>query len=181
MKWKAGVDQAFEGVIHFQSYEEGPKIPGVRLVELTRHVALEGSFMEILRLDQGSVEGDVEGFEVAQLSITTATPGRINAFHVHPVEPQGEVWLVLTGTLKVVLVDLRFDGAEEPVLQELVLCAEQPRLLFIPPGVAHGYKAGPEGMSMMYAADRNFDASLPNEGRIPWDHFGAGIWQEDRG
>jgi dTDP-4-dehydrorhamnose 3,5-epimerase len=26
-----------------------------------------------------------------------------------------------------------------------------------------------------------FDPADPNEGRLPWDHFGAELWEPDRG
>ena len=54
-------------------------------------------------------------------------------------------------------------------------------MLHIPTGVAHGYKAGPDGALLAYAMNSQFNIDDPNEGRLPWDHFGAELWEEDRG
>ena len=62
-----------------------------------------------------------------------------------------------------------------------MLSGEQPALLHIPAGVAHGYRAGSDGALLAYALNRQFDADDPNEGRLPWDHFGRELWEDDRG
>jgi dTDP-4-dehydrorhamnose 3,5-epimerase len=33
----------------------------------------------------------------------------------------------------------------------------------------------------VYGMNQQFDQASPNEGRLPWDHFGAELWGEDRG
>jgi dTDP-4-dehydrorhamnose 3,5-epimerase len=166
----------------FQRYDTQPTIDGVSLLPLIRHRQLEGSFMELLRLGGGQAALPGGGvFDVRQISIATAEPGRINAFHVHPKRVQDELWHVSAGRLLVWLVDLRASGKTEGVQRSCLLDGEQPTLLHIPAGVAHGYKAGPAGATLIYAASDQFDAADPNEGRLPWDHFGAELWEADRG
>lgn len=165
----------------FQSYAPGPAIDGVQVVRLRKFRSLEGSFMEHLRLSDGRVEGLEPPFLVRQLSVSRAEPGRVNAFHLHPKRPQEELWCVLEGDLRVWLVDVR--GASPTVQQKmsLHLSGEEPVLLRIPAGVAHGYRAGGAGALLLYAASDAFDLADPNEGRLPWDFFGAGLWADDRG
>jgi len=165
----------------FQAYPHPPQIGGVQIVRLRKHRSLEGDFMEYLRLADGRLQGIEADFEVRQVSIARAVPGRVNAFHVHPKRLQDEWWTVVQGTLLVWLADVRQDSPTVGVLRPCVLSDEEPVMLHIPAGVAHGYKAGLEGAMLVYAANDTFDASDPNEGRLPWDCFGAELWEADRG
>jgi len=175
----------------FQSYGPQPAIDGVWLQPLKKHAALEGWFMELFRLG-GSAGGGPAGqggvitglpakFELRQISFSQAAPGRVNAFHIHPKEIQDELWCVVQGTMKVWLVDLRDGSPTKANRRCAVLTGEQPAVLHIPSGVAHGYKAGPAGALLVYAMNSQFNIDDPNEGRLPWDYFGPELWEEDRG
>jgi dTDP-4-dehydrorhamnose 3,5-epimerase len=165
----------------FQQYGPAAAIEGVFSTPLKKHRDLEGSFMEYVRLSEGAVEGLARPFVIHQISLSHAQPGRINAFHVHPKEVQDELWCVIAGSLLVWLVDVREQSATCGRRQWAVLSGESPVLLHIPAGVAHGFKAGSEGALLLYAASTQFNPSDPNEGRLPWDHFGAQLWEQDRG
>jgi len=165
----------------FQEYGPAPEVEGVFLHQLRKHRSLEGWFMEQFRLTGGKVQGLPIDFEVRQVSIAHAVPGRINAFHLHPRAVQDELWCVVRGSLLIWLVDVRAASPSKGAQRPIVLSAEQPALLHIPSGVAHGYRAGPEGALLVYAMNAQFDPDHPNEGRLPWDHFGAGLWESDRG
>jgi len=165
--------------LSFQSYDPAPSIDGVALTPLRRHDALQGSFMELARLDAGRVAG--ADFSARQISLATAAPGRINSFHLHPREEQNELWTVIAGSLRVWLVDVRVASPTANARREVLLTGRNPQRLFIPWGVAHGYQAGPEGATLLYMADAQFNAEAPNEGRLPWDAFGGDLWDEDRG
>jgi dTDP-4-dehydrorhamnose 3,5-epimerase len=136
--------------------------------------------MEHLRVTQGAVEG-LEAFLLRQVSVSEAAPGRINAFHIHPKEGQNELWCVVRGQLLVWLVDCRAGSPTEGVRRPLVLSGEEPALLHVPAGVAHGYKSGLEGAILLYVMDRQFNPQNPDEGRLPWNAFGTRLWEEDRG
>ena len=61
---------------------------------------------------------------------------------------------------------------------------ESAELVRIPPGVAHGCRnVGGREASMIYFTDLHFsaDAETTDEGRLPWDHFGAALWEGERG
>ena len=165
----------------FQQYGPQPVIDGVVYHPLKKHHALEGDFMEFLRLTGGLLEGLPFPFEVRQLSFSSAAPHRMNAFHVHPKVVQDELWCVVTGTLRVWLVDVRAGSPTAGVQRAYLLTGEQPALLHIPTGVAHGYQAGAEGALLVYAMNSQFNIQDPNEGRLPWDCFGAALWEVDRG
>lgn len=165
----------------FQRYDPQPEIAGVWMRGLRKHRALEGDFLEVLRCTGGVIEESPEAFEPRQVSCSWATPGRVNAFHLHPKVAQDEVWCVLSGVLLVWLVDVRADSPTRGNRRRVVLSAEEPALLHIPAGVAHGYRAGKAGALLLYAMNQQFDPADPNEGRLPWDYWGAGLWEDDRG
>lgn len=178
------LSESVERALSFQEYSPGPEIEGVRRIALRKHRSENGWFLELARLADGlwGTGGDAAaGFRLRQLSASYAQPGRINAFHIHPRAPQNEMWTVLQGLLLVWLVDCRAGSPTEGVRQRVVLSGEEPATLRIPAGVAHGYRAGAEGALLVYGMDQQFDAAHPNEGRLPWDHFGADLWAEDRG
>lgn len=169
------------GRVTYQSYASQTTIEGVFFRPMVKHRALEGWFMEYLRLGGGQIEGLPVPFEPLQVSISRAVPNRINAFHLHPKTVQDELWCVVDGTLLVWLVDCREGSSTSGVKQKCVLTGETPGLLYIPCGVAHGYKAGPDGALLVYAMNSQFNAHDPNEGRLAWDHFGLALWEDDHG
>jgi len=165
----------------FQSYGPEPGLEGVFFKPLPKHRALEGWFAECLRLTDGQVEDLPVSFAARQISLAAAVPGRINAFHIHPRAVQDELWCVVQGTLLVWLVDCRAGSPTLGRRSRHLLSAEAPGLLYVPSGVAHGYRAGPQGALLLYAANSQFDPETPNEGRLPWDYFGSELWGDDRG
>ena len=165
----------------FQTYEPHPEIEGVWVNKLVKRRSDNGFFMEYARLSDGNVEGLPHDFTARQISVSKAEPARINAFHIHPREPQNELWTVIQGQLKVWLADCRAGSPTEGNKRPFILNGEEPAQLYIPAGVAHGYQAGAEGATLLYAMDQQFNLDNPNEGRLPWDFFGADLWAEDRG
>ncbi|MDQ3457754.1 MAG: dTDP-4-dehydrorhamnose 3,5-epimerase family protein [Deinococcota bacterium] len=178
---KIKLSASAQEALSFQSYGAAPAIGGVLYKPLKKHRALGGWFMEGLRLSSGEVEGLGTPFALRQLSLSKAVPHRINAFHVHPKEIQDEIWVVVDGRLLVWLADLREGSASLGTRRAYLLDGEEPALLYIPAGVAHGYRAGAEGALLIYAMNAQFDPADPNEGRLPWDHFGAALWEDERG
>lgn len=175
------LDAHISATITTQSYNTQNLIEGVQYLPLKKHRSLEGSFMEHIRLTNGKISDFPVEFDVRQISVSQAEPLRINAFHIHHKDMQNELWCVLHGSLLVWLVDVRADSSTTNVKWKTLLTGEEPGLLYIPTGVAHGYKAGKEGATLLYAMSNQFNPSDPNEGRLPWDYFGQELWEEERG
>jgi dTDP-4-dehydrorhamnose 3,5-epimerase len=165
----------------FETYPAAPEIQGLWLHPLRKNRSDNGWFMEYARIENGQVQNTPAPLELRQISMSHAEAGRINAFHIHTKLPQNEIWTVIQGQLMIWLVDCRKDSSTSGAKRRVILSGEQPTQLFIPAGVAHGYKAASGGATLLYAMDQQFDLSDPNEGRLPWDHFGAELWAEDRG
>jgi len=165
-----------------QNYSARTPIEGVQIVDLRRFHDDGGSMTELGRLAGGALQG-LPGFEVRQVNYSEMEPGAIKAFHLHL--RQTDVWFVPPGSkMLVVLGDARAASPTRGAVQRLVLGDGTSRLLRIPPGVAHGVRnlAATRGQ-IIYFVDVNFDPHPDrcDEGRLPWDHFGAEVWEVVRG
>jgi dTDP-4-dehydrorhamnose 3,5-epimerase len=165
-----------------QDYSAQPPITGVELVDLKRFTDDGGSLTELGRLDNG-IHAAFPGFEVKQFNYSELEAGAIKAFHLH--REQTDVWFVPPGDkMLLVLLDVRAGSPTEKVARRLVLGDGASRLVRIPPGVAHGVRnlAATRGR-IIYFVDVQFQAAATesDEGRLPWDFAGAGIWDVVRG
>ena len=171
----------YASVLKFESYPTAPQIGGVWTHALKKNRSENGAFMEYLRLGDEGVQGLPGTLTPRQISVSWAAPGRINAFHIHVKQEQNEIWCVIGGQLMIWLVDCRAHSLTLGVKRKLVFSGEQPMMVCIPSGVAHGYQASEEGATLLYSMDAQFDIADPNEGRLAWDLFGAELWEADRG
>ena len=165
-----------------QSYTPAPAIDGVELIALARHVDDGGSITELVRLDEGRVQG-VAGFVARQVNYSEVAPGAVKAFHVHA--RQTDVWFVPpSDRMLAVLLDVRRGSRTGGARLRLVLGDGASRLLRIPPGVAHGMKnLGTAPARILYFTDLHFSAepAACDEGRLPWDFAGPEVWDVARG
>jgi len=165
-----------------QNYKAKRAIEGLEIVQLKRFNDDGGSMTELLRLDDGLVQG-LKGFKALQVNYSTMEPLAIKAFHLH--KRQTDVWYVPpSDKLLLVVADVRKGSATEGLVQRIVLGDGNSRLVRIPPGVAHGAKnlrpATPT--TIIYFVDLHFSTDEQcDEGRLPWDHFGAHVWDVERG
>ena len=165
-----------------QEYSPAPGIDGVQMVDLKRFHDDGGSLTELGRL-QGGLHAALPGFEVKQVNYSELEPGAIKAFHLH--RRQTDVWFVPPGDrMLLVLLDARAGSPTENAARRLILGDASSRLVRIPPGVAHGVRnlATTRGR-VIYFVDTHFssDPDTSDEGRLPWDHAGADIWEPARG
>ena len=165
-----------------QSYGPAAEIDGVEIVELRRHGDDGGSMTELARLVDGRPEA-LGGFTVRQINYSEVEPGAIKAFHLHT--RQTDVWYVPpSDRILVVLLDVRKGSRTEGTRRRVMLGAGAPRLLRIPPGVAHGAKnLGPATGRIIYFTDLHFspEPATCDEGRLPWDYAGTDVWDITRG
>ncbi|MGH2448867.1 MAG: dTDP-4-dehydrorhamnose 3,5-epimerase family protein [Chloroflexota bacterium] len=159
-----------------QSYASHPAIEGVKLLDLPHFSDEGGDFCEITRLNDAGVLESFPQFKPAQMSYSFMEPGAIKAWHLH--HAQSDVWFVpASDRLLVGLVDVRGDSPSLDRRMRLTMGAGNARLLLIPPGVAHGSaNVSDRPASLIYLTDRRFDASNPDEHRLPWDLLGKEFW-----
>jgi len=164
-----------------QDYRAKKKIEGVEIVELKRFNDDGGAMTELGRLDAG-VHKQLPGFVVRQVNFSVLEPLAIKAFHLH--KRQTDVWFVPpSDKLLLVLADVRAGSPTEGQVMRFVLGDGNSRLVRIPPGVAHGCRnLRPASTStIIYFVDVQFSIDETcDEGRIPWDHFGADVWEVAR-
>ena len=175
------ISSKFEPSITSQSYSDKSIIAGVEKIPLKLNTDDGGNFSEIFRMQAGQVTGLETPFSVAQVSFSLMMPGVIKAFHIH--KKQEDLWFVPpTHRLLVNLHDLREDSPTFDMHNRLVLGGGSSQILRIPNGVAHGARnCYEEPMFLFYATTEQFNAEMPDEFRLPWDHFGADIWDLQKG
>jgi dTDP-4-dehydrorhamnose 3,5-epimerase len=137
-------------------------IEGVKIKEIVTHSDDRGFFREILRDDDNLLE------KFGQTSQTTSYPGVIKAFHFH--KKQDDHWYVAAGNIQAVLYDLREDSPTYKETQVVYMGENNPLLLTIPKGVAHGYRVlGNKPAMVFYHTTYSYDRENPDEGRISFD------------
>ena len=161
-----------------------PKVPieGVELIELRRFNDDGGAMTELGRLDAG-MHQLVSGFEAKQINYSVLEPLAVKAFHMH--RRQTDVWYVPpSDKMLLVLADVRAGSPTEGKIMRFVIGDGNSRLVRIPPGVAHGVKnlRAAERGAIIYFVDVQFSIDDEcDEGRLPWDHFGADLWEVEKG
>jgi dTDP-4-dehydrorhamnose 3,5-epimerase len=138
------------------------RIEGVVTKELIKHSDDRGFFAEVLRDDDDLLE------YFGQLSWSMSYPGVIKAFHYH--EHQDDLWFFPSGEAQVVLYDFRKDSPTYKQTNVFYMGENNPILLLIPKGVAHGYRVlGSKPATIIYCTTKSYDPYNPDEKRIPWD------------
>jgi dTDP-4-dehydrorhamnose 3,5-epimerase len=152
-------------------------IPGVLLLTSEIHRDDRGWFMEILREDALSDR-------FVQSNHSHSGRGVLRGLHYHA--RQADAWYVVNGTARVGLADLR-EKADRPATLTLELSADERRVLYIPPGVAHGFYAVTE-IDVVYWVTQEFDNSDEHSVRwddpsleVPWDAAQPILSDRDRG
>ncbi|WP_281889214.1 dTDP-4-dehydrorhamnose 3,5-epimerase family protein [Paenibacillus sp. YYML68] len=143
-------------------------IIGVNKKPLVKHCDDRGFFMELLREDD-SIYG-----RFGQASMSTSYPGVIKAFHYHKL--QDDIWFFPSGHAQVVLHDMRSDSASYGKTDVYYMGEDVPYLLFIPRGVAHGYRVlGQTPATIVYFTNMAYDPKQPDEYRIAYDDPAIGF------
>ena len=139
-----------------------PNIHDVVVKELVTRSDDRGYFREILREDDNLLR------RFGQTSITKTYPGVIKAFHWH--NHQDDIWYVASGMASVVLHDRREGSPTKGVTQVVYAGEDNPVIILIPSGVAHGYQVlGNQPVILFYHVTKAYDPKNPDEERIPWD------------
>jgi dTDP-4-dehydrorhamnose 3,5-epimerase len=136
-----------------------PEIDGVRSIDLVVFSDDRGSFAEVYRQTWLPSERSA-----LQGNISRSSAGVLRGMHFHRL--QWDYWFVVTGRAFVALADLRRGSPTEGRIATTRLSWDEPRGLFIPPGVAHGFLAETE-LVLGYLIDRYFDGS--DEFGVAWN------------
>ena len=137
-------------------------IEGVEVKKLVTFCDDRGYFREILRDDDGLYS------RFGQTSFTKTNPGVIKAFHWH--KKQDDLWYVADGMAKVVLHDMRDNSKTKGETDVIVAGEDNPVLIKIPIGVAHGYQVlGNKPVMLFYHTTESYNPEEPDEERIPFD------------
>jgi dTDP-4-dehydrorhamnose 3,5-epimerase len=138
------------------------KIHDVVIKPLVTHSDDRGYFREILRDDDNLLR------RFGQTAMTKTYPGVIKAFHWH--QDQDDLWYVMDGMARVVLYDRRPDSPTCGQTQVIYAGRDNPVLIYIPTGLAHGYQVlGSEPVVLFYHVTKSYDPKNPDEMRIPFD------------
>jgi dTDP-4-dehydrorhamnose 3,5-epimerase len=139
-----------------------PTIHDVVIKPLCTHSDDRGYFREVLREDEHLLT------RYGQTSVTKTYPGVIKAFHWHA--KQDDIWYVADGMARVVLYDRRPDSPTHGVTQVIYAGEDNPVVIVIPIGVAHGYQVlGPKPVLLFYHVTQTYDPKAPDELRIAFD------------
>jgi dTDP-4-dehydrorhamnose 3,5-epimerase len=159
----------------------GP-IDGVMVKTFKKWADQRGYFIEQLKRgdldDQGRPFLPEHAFAQMSRSLSYARGGNppelIKAFHWH--RRQWDYWDIIQGDARVVLVDLRQDSPTAGRIQVLMLGENAPRMVAIPPLVAHGYQCvSSRDVILNYYVTEPYDPADPDEGRIPWNDARIGF------
>jgi dTDP-4-dehydrorhamnose 3,5-epimerase-like enzyme len=96
--------------------------------------------------------------------------GFIRAWHGH--EKEGKYVFVVSGTALIGAVKMDEDSAKKFVLSD-----RNPKVLYIPPGYANGFKTLEENTKIIFYSTSTLQDSLGDDIRFPYDKWN--IWQED--
>ena len=143
-------------------------IHDVVIKKLVTHSDDRGYFREVLR------DGDGLLSHFGQTSVTKTYPGVIKAFHWH--KDQDDLWYVADGMVRVVLYDRRPDSPTRGTTQVIYAGEDNPVLIGIPSGIAHGYQVlGNKPAMLFYHVTRSYNPADPDEERIPFDDPAIGF------
>lgn len=131
-------------------------IPGAVIGTPVIHGDERGSFMEIFRQD-------LLGVGFVQANHSRSKQGVLRGLHYH--RKQADAWYVIGGEAQAMLADLRV-RSESPVVRSVELRADEPQVLYIPPGVAHGFLALTD-VDLIYWVTHYYDST--DEHGVIWD------------
>jgi dTDP-4-dehydrorhamnose 3,5-epimerase len=111
--------------------------------------------------------------EFVQDNHSRSRRGVLRGLHYQVRQPQGKLIRVLAGRIFDVAVDLRRNSGNFGKWVGMELDAESMRMLWIPPGFAHGFTVLSESADMLYKATDFY--ALEHERTLRWNDASVGI------
>ena len=143
---------------------------GWTLFDASLHRDERGWLMESLRLD--ALRAHAGPVEIVQQNLSRSRRGVLRGLHYQLGAPQGKLVQVLAGRVHDVLVDLRRASPHFGTSFTFDLDAERPRMLWVPPGFAHGFLAREDSL-VLYGLTQAWDVRFDRA--IRWDSPGLSI------
>jgi len=125
-------------------------LPDAKLFRPLRHGDARGSFVRTWCRDSFSAAG-VTFTPVQGNSSITHGRGSLRGMHAQlPPKPDAKIVRVSAGTIHDVIIDLRPDSPAFGRWTALELSGEDPALLYVPPGFAHGFQVLSDSATVEY-------------------------------
>ena len=146
--------------------KDSAKIDDVQIAQLVTHPDRRGRFIETFR-KEWFPQCD---FEDVQMNVSCSSKGVIRGLHYH--HRQIDYWYVASGRIRVGMCDLRPSSNTFMGTETVDLDAEEPRGLFIPIGVAHGFVTLSD-IVLIYLVDNYYDGT--DENAVAWNDPDIGL------
>lgn len=148
------------------------EIPEVILVEAKKFGDDRGYFMETYKYDDFAANG-IDG-RFVQANFSHSSKGILRGLHyqLNP-HPQGKLVRVVNGEVFDVAVDIRKGSPTYGKWVGEVLSGENGRLLWVPPGFAHGFLVLSDKADLAYQVTGNYSAECDRG--IQWDDPEIGV------
>jgi dTDP-4-dehydrorhamnose 3,5-epimerase len=146
-------------------------LPGVWVFEPRVFGDARGFFAETFRLEWFSERGLLTNF--VQDNHSRSSRGVVRGMHFQTGEPQAKVVRCGRGRIVDVLVDVRRGSPTHGKWEAFELDDESMRVVYVPPGIAHGFCALGEVNDVIYKQTAYYAPEL--EVGIAWDDPDVGI------
>ena len=158
-----------------KSVASGPTIDGVIVKDLRALPDGRGDVIELWSLPWTETQGMIVPTHVYQ---SATDYGVVKCWHLHEIHT--DQFTVTRGKLQVTLVDIREGSPSFGHVNAFILGIQRPRLIKIPPGIMHGWKAlsTPE-VIVVNLQSHVYDAA--DEFKFPWDCVLSEVWEPKNG
>ncbi len=161
------------------SYATTPTaLTGVLILEPMVHHDARGFFVE--SFNQRDFDAAVPGgpWSFVQDNHSRSAKGVLRGLHFQRTRPQGKLVRVAQGRVWDVAVDIRRGSPTFGKWFGLELCDERQRMLWIPPGLAHGFVVLSESADLIYKVTDYYAPG--DEGCLRWDDPELGVrWPDE--
>ena len=147
------------------------EIPEVLLIEPEVHEDPRGFFMEVHRSGVFAEQGILQPF--VQENHSGSRRGTLRGLHYQIRQPQGKLVRAVVGEIYDVSVDLRKSSASFGRWVGVTLSGANKKLLWVPPGFAHGFYVLGEWAEVTYKTTDYYAAEW--ERTLRWDDPALGI------
>lgn len=152
-------------------------LPGVLIIEPRVFGDARGFFLESWNARSFAVAG--LDLDFVQDNHSRSARGVLRGLHYQLANPQGKLVRVTRGAVFDVAVDIRRSSAHFGQWVGVELSEANHRMLWVPPGFAHGFVVTSETADFQYKVTRFYDPG--DERAVRWDDPAIGITWPDTG